>query len=124
MKYTIAIPPITKKNSQRILLNRSTGKPFISQSQQYREYERQAIYFLRPKPATPITVPVNVKMVFYMPTRRKVDVVNLEESCLDILVHAGILADDNSGIVVSMDGSRVEYDKARPRTEVEICPIA
>jgi hypothetical protein len=30
------------------------------------------------------------------------------------------LADDNSNIVVSMDGSRVLYSKENPRTEIEI----
>jgi Holliday junction resolvase RusA-like endonuclease len=46
--------------------------------------------------------------------------VNLQESTLDVLVKYGILADDNSNIVASMDGSRVLYSKENPRTEIEI----
>jgi Holliday junction resolvase RusA-like endonuclease len=55
-----------------------------------------------------------------MPTKRRVDLVNLQESTLDVLVAYGIIADDNSNIVASMDGSRVLYDKQSPRTEIYI----
>jgi len=55
-----------------------------------------------------------------MPTRRRVDLTNLLEAIDDVLVHYGVLSDDNSSIIVSHDGSRVLYDKARPRTEVTI----
>jgi Holliday junction resolvase RusA-like endonuclease len=58
-----------------------------------------------------------------MPTKRRVDLVNLQESTLDVLVAYGIIADDNSNIVASMDGSKVLYSKENPRTEVEITPI-
>lgn len=120
VEYTIKLAPVSKKNSQRILTNRATGKPFVAPSKQYKDYEAKAVWYLRPRPPEPINCPVNVKMVFYMPTRRRVDIVNLQEACLDVLVSAGILADDNSNIVASMDGSRVEYDKDDPRTEIKI----
>ena len=55
-----------------------------------------------------------------MATRRRVDGLNLEEAVDDLLVEAGILADDNSRIVISHDGSRVLYDKDNPRTEITI----
>ena len=48
---------------------------------------------------------------------------NLMEATHDILVHCGVLADDNSKIIVSVDGSRVEYDKNNPRTEIEITEV-
>lgn len=70
--------------------------------------------------AQTIDKPVNVKALFYMDARRRVDLVNLQGALLDVLVRAGLLADDNSSIVASMDGSRVLYDKDRPRTEVII----
>lgn len=57
-----------------------------------------------------------------MPSRRRVDLTNLLESADDALVAAGVLADDNSQIIVSHDGSRVLYDKDSPRTEVTISP--
>lgn len=40
MKFTIPFAPITKKNSQQILINHKTGKRFISQSKQYIQYEK------------------------------------------------------------------------------------
>jgi Holliday junction resolvase RusA-like endonuclease len=55
-----------------------------------------------------------------MCTNRRVDLCNLLEASCDILVDAGILADDNSKIVVAHDGSRVRYDKQNPRVEIEI----
>ena len=67
-----------------------------------------------------INEPINVKAVFYMPTRRRVDLVNLQEALLDVLVHYRVIDDDNCSIVATMDGSCVKYDKNRPRTEVTI----
>ena len=119
IKFTIPLPPISKKNSQRIMINRTTGKPFIMPSEQYKQYERDAGWFV-PTMKQPIDEPVNVKCLFYMPTRRKVDLTNLLEAIDDIMVTAGLLADDNSEIVQSHDGSRVLYDKQRPRTEIYI----
>jgi Holliday junction resolvase RusA-like endonuclease len=58
-----------------------------------------------------------------MPTKRRVDLTNLLNSTLDLLVQYGIILDDNRNIVYSVDGSRVLYDKAFPRTEIEITPI-
>lgn len=119
-KYTIPLLPVTKKNSQQILRNSKTGRPFIVPSKQYKDYERASVLFLRPLPDKPIDYPVNVKCVFYMPTRRRVDLVNLQEAALDVLVLAGVLSDDNAAVVASMDGSRVLYDKKNPHTEIEI----
>ena len=118
LKITIEMPPITKKNSQRILVNKSTGKPFIMPSEQYKQYEKDAQWFIHDRPR--IDYPVNVKCVFYMPTRRQVDLTNLLEAVDDVLVRSGVIADDHSGIVVSHDGSRVLHDKENPRTEIEI----
>ena len=118
IKFTIPLPPISKKNSQRIMINRTTGKPFIMPSEQYKQYESNAMWFV-PR-GRRIDSPVNVKCLFYMPTRRKVDLTNLLEAIDDIMVKAGLLADDNSEIVESHDGSRVLYDKDRPRTEIYI----
>lgn len=118
-RATLGIPPVSKKNSQRILFNQKRGTHFIKPSAAYERYERDARRLL-PKAAQPISAPVNVKCVFYMATRRRVDLVNLLEAADDILVRRGVLLDDHSGIIVSHDGSRVLYDRERPRTEIEI----
>ena len=55
-----------------------------------------------------------------MPTRHRVDLANLLAATCDILVHYGVLEDDNSGIVASHDGSCVLYSKESPRVEIVI----
>lgn len=119
LKFTIPLAPITKKNSQQIITNPRTKRPMIIPSARYRQYEKDAGMFLRGKFAK-IEDPVNVKATYYMPTKRRVDLTNLHEALHDVLVHYGIVIDDNSNIIVSTDGSRVKYDKDNPRTEVII----
>lgn len=121
IKFTIQIAPITKKNHQQIIRNMKTGAPMVIPSKQYLQYEKDAGWFI-PHTDT-IEEPVNVKAIFYMPTRRRVDLVNLQEALLDVLVKYRVIADDNCKVVYSMDGSYVDYDKNNPRTEVEIWKI-
>lgn len=123
IRYTIKLPPVTKKNSQQILFNKSTGRPFIMPSANYKRYEREAAWFLKPRLQRPIDYAVNVKCEFYMPTKRRTDLNNLLEAVTDLLVHAGILADDHYGIVASHDGSRCHVDRNNPRTEITITRI-
>ncbi|HCW30300.1 MAG TPA: hypothetical protein DGH14_10810 [Roseburia sp.] len=89
-------------------------------SSQYGHYEKDCSVFLK---ALGINQPVNVAAKFYMPTRRRVDLTNLNEALHDILVHYGVLSDDNAKIIVSTDGSRVYWDKDNPRTEVIITAV-
>lgn len=87
-------------------------------SSSYIQYEKD---FLLLCPKIPIiNYPVNIKALYYMPTRRKVDLINLHSALHDCLVKANVLYDDNCGIIISTDGSRVFYDKDNPRTEVYI----
>jgi len=121
IEITVPLPPITKKNSMRIMHSSKTGKPFIMPSKQYQGYEAKAVWFCKAqRPREPFETPVEVKCLFYMPTRRRVDLTNLLESIDDVLVRAGVLKDDHSGVIVSHDGSRVLYDKDNPRTVVFI----
>lgn len=120
IRYTIPLPPITKKNSQQILTNPKTGRPFIMPSKKYKQYESEAEWFLKPRPPRPIECSLNVKCLFFLPSRRKTDLTNLLEAVDDLLVHAGIIADDHYGIVTAHDGSRCDVDKENPRTEIII----
>lgn len=120
VRFTISLAPITKKNSQQII--QIKGRPMLIPSAQYKAYEKKCEGFI-PWDIAKIDYPVNVKATYYMPTRRKVDLCNLHAALHDIMVHHGLLVDDNCNIIVSTDGSRVEYDKARPRTEVEITEL-
>lgn len=119
-KYIIPLNPVTKKNSQRIVT--VGGYPKILPSKAYIQYQHDSMIFFKRIP--PIDYPVNLKCLYYMQTRRKVDLVNLLEATCDLLVTFGVLKDDNSSIVVSHDGSRVFYDKQSPRTEIYLEEIA
>ena len=118
-KAVIPLNPRTKKNSQQIVINKKTGRPFVMQSSKYKEYEQNCGYFLR-KPNKPINTPVNVKCVFYREKNILCDLTNLLAAICDILVYYRIIDDDNFHIIVSHDGSRVYIDKENPRTEIEI----
>lgn len=118
-KFTIPLEPRTKKNSIRILKNRKTGKQFVAPSKAFEEYQRECGWFIT-TPEKSINEPVNVKALYYMGTHRKVDLINLHSALHDILVHYGVVVDDNSKIIAATDGSRVLYDKDNPRTEVVI----
>ena len=115
MKFTIPIEPKTKKNSQQIIIVH--GRPMIIPSKNYKEFERAALWYIE---KTGIDYSVNIKALFYMKTKRRVDLTNLLEALDDVLVKGGMLVDDNSNIIASHDGSRVLYDKENPRIEVEI----
>ena len=117
-RFIIPLAPVTKKNSSNIFINKATGRRFISPSNSYKQYEKD---FLLLCPNIPIIdFPINLKALYYMPTRRKVDLINLHSALHDSLVAANVLLDDNSQIVVSTDGSRVFYDRVNPRTEIYI----
>ena len=116
IKFTIPLNPVTKKNSQQIVL--VGGRPRIIPSKKYKEYERDCMPFLTH--VEHVTGRVNVKAVYFMRTRLRVDLINLHEALHDILVKAGVLEDDNCKIIYSTDGSYVDYDKENPRTEVTI----
>lgn len=109
--------PRTKKNSQRIL--QRGRQRFIAPSKAFMEYQANCLWQIK-KPVSPISEAVNVCCVYYMDTRRKVDLANLIEATTDILVKAGVLADDNSKIVAGHDGSRVYLKDPVPRVEITI----
>lgn len=116
MEIILELAPVSKKNHSQIITVK--GRPMLIPSKQYKKYEKDCGEFL--KDVEPFLDPCNVKCLFYMPTHRRVDLTNLLEAIDDILVHYGILIDDNSNVIVGHDGSRVLYDKDNPRTEITI----
>lgn len=118
MKLTLYGRPITKKNSMRIA--RNGKRSFLLPSPQFMRYERDCKRQITGKYRKNINYPINLKAVYYMPTRHRVDLTNLLNATNDILVDCGVLKDDNSQIIVSHDGSRVLYDKKNPIVEIFI----
>lgn len=123
IRFTIDVSPRSKKNSQQILTNRKTGRPFIMPSAAYKAYQKAALMLIPAEARQHIDRPVNVKATFYMPTRRACDLTNLLEALDDVLVDAGVAVDDNCNVIAGHDGSRVLYDKEHPRTEVTITSL-
>lgn len=124
IRVLIPLHPYTKKNSQEIFFRSKIDKnnevkkvPFISPSEQYKQYEKDCRLFMRP---LGIDYPVNVQAHYFMNSLRAVDLTNLHEALHDAMITNGLIADDNCRYIVSTDGSRVFYDKENPRTEVLI----
>ena len=115
LTFTIPITPVTKKNHQQIV--KAKGRYIVIPSKQYKEYEKATKQYI---PDAEISERINVKALYYMPTRRRVDLTNLNEALHDCMVKHKCIQDDNSNIIFGTDGSRVLYDKDFPRTEVYI----
>lgn len=123
IKFTIAGNPATKKNQSQLIYSKKAGRHLIIPSKKYIQYRDNALDQVENIPQDKIDYPVNVKAIYYRQDRRRVDLCNLHEALCDLFVELGVVDDDNSRIIVSMDGSRVDYDKENPRTEVEITRI-
>ena len=109
--------PITKKNSQIPIITK-TGKRFIIQSKQYRQYEKDCLRqldFLYH--GQPLTGRIHLEAYYHMPTLFKPDLLNLLAATSDILEKAKVI--ENDKLIYSVDGSRVmEKDKDNPRVEI------
>ena len=120
----IKIPgnPRTKKNSQRIV--RNGKRNFILPSKAFMDYQEQCGYLIPSKYRNiSLASHLNIKVVYYMGTRHKVDLTNLLSATMDILVKYSIIEDDNKDIAHSNNGSIVRYDKINPRCEIEIADL-
>lgn len=117
VKLTIFGQPITKKNSQQIIM--AGKRPCIIQSKAYRQYEKAAkeqLSFSISLPA--LGGPIEVKALYYLATTRMPDLVNLMGATADILENAGVIMDDKQ--ILSWDGSRIMGKDKDPRVEIEI----
>ena len=122
IKIVIPTNPITKKNHGRIVQKKfPSGKsvPIMLPSEAYKKYEAFAKDYM-PKLEQPINEPINLKVLYYLGTKRSCDITNLLQATCDVLVKYKILEDDNYNIVASVDGTRTYYDKENPRAEIYI----
>jgi Holliday junction resolvase RusA-like endonuclease len=67
--------------------------------------------------AVPMALPVIMAAYVYR-DRDVGDLLNFLAAVSDVLERAGVVADDR--LIVSVDGSRLMLDRARPRVEVEL----
>lgn len=84
------------------------------------EYAFAAAQYLRPWGQPPISEAVHIVYRLYIQTRRRVSDLNLYLALDEILVKEGVLSTGNCAQIRSRDGSRVFYDKDRPRAEIYI----
>ena len=112
--------PITKKNSSQII--KAGAKRRVIPSKQFSAYQEACLYQLLKAPKTS-EEDLNMQCLYYMPTRHRVDLVNLLQATCDILVKAKVIKDDNCKIIASHDGSRVLYDKENPRVEITLSEV-
>ena len=135
-KAVIPFEPKSKKNNLCIKFKKQAGAnalyknskygmvlmgiPFVSQSDTYKQYERDCVYWLRRPQNGTINEKINIRYLFYRSNRIRVDIGNLVAAADDILVKFNIIQDDYWGIVGGHDGSRVFIDKDNPRTEIYI----
>lgn len=107
----------SKKNSKQIV--RIGGQPRLLSSKPFRAWEKMATEALRAQyRGETISDPVHAKFLFYAPDRRKRDLSNCFEGPQDALQKAEIIKDDAQ--IVSLDGSRLLYDKENPRVEITL----
>ena len=130
-KFIIPGDPKPKKNNSIPIIVR--GKDYKKQyhhhvqpgwriiilpSDIFTKYQKKALDYV-PLVRTPYDQ-VNLRVLYYRETKRKIDLVNLLEATCDIMVKAKFIIDDNSTCVISTDGSRVFHDKKNPRAEIYV----
>lgn len=138
---TVLGAPRVKKNNQRVAFNGRFSTKYNTKS--YADWEQSAfdqlaILKYKHRITEPITGPVNMRCIFYMPTAGRVDLSALYEGIQDVLASKDkvdrktgrikrtglyILEDDNYKVVAGHDGSRVFIDRQNPRMEITITPM-
>jgi Holliday junction resolvase RusA-like endonuclease len=130
--FIIPGDPKPKKNNPIPIIYRDKKNPYkqyfkhmekgfrilILPSAIFTKYQKHALQHI-PIAAEPYNE-INLRVLYFRETRRKIDLVNLLEATCDILVKDKFIVDDDSKCVISTDGSRVFYDKHNPRTEVYV----
>lgn len=120
IKFTLPIRPVTKKNSGQIIT--VGGFPRLIPSKQYLQFEKDCQPYFKQvlNQIGQIDYPINLQAVFYVETKRRIDLPNLLNAVNDAMVKSELILDDNRDIIASHDGSRVYHDKFNPRIEIEI----
>lgn len=117
MTFTIFGQPVTKKNSQQIIM--AGKRPCIIQSKAYKAYAKmvkEQMCLLGPCKAP--QGEIEVKCLYYLATARTPDLCNLMAATHDILEHCKVI--ENDSLIKSVDGSRIMGKDADPRVEITI----
>lgn len=125
------IPP-SKKNSKQLFRNGATGKPFITTSARYKEWNESAQWEVMGQknkasgmernamPFRNATGKVSFVLTFFPATLVRADLTNKAESVMDLLVETRIIEDDNWFICGDVHLKFGGVDTLDPRVEIEI----
>lgn len=98
------------------------GKPILLPNKKYTEWEKQAIFQLKKQKKElglrTIEGEVEVKSMIYRYTKRRMDLLNPQQSIHDVLEDAGIIRNDF--LIKSTDGSRLILGVEKGQERVEI----
>ena len=116
MIFQIPYDTPSKKNSR--VTDTRTGRTFPNK--RFTEWHKAAALWLKTHyRCDRIEGPVNVRLSFTHPTKRRKDADNGTSSIFDLLVDVGILADDCWNVVVSHSVTNA-YEKGKALCKVEI----
>lgn len=120
MKLTVLGDVPSLKNSKQIFTNRTTGKPFITSSNNSKVWQAEAKRQLQEqfRGLSVTDYPINIAMTFYYGTKRRKDLDNSCSGVMDALVASGIIIDDDVAHIDTISLSFGGYDKLNPRVEI------
>ena len=122
----IPLNPPSKKNSMQFVKTRHgftvpiPNALYLKCVKDIEKLGATIFQFKRDRVVLPIDYPVRITAHYYRATHHVIDGTNLESALADILVHQGIISNDDSKILHNTDGRRVFFDKENPRTELWI----
>jgi hypothetical protein len=116
LRLTINGAPRTKKNHGRRVWSHRQQRAVHVPSEAYEAWVANALPQLIDTPRLP-DAPYNCRALFYR-DRRTGDAVGYYQGLADLLEAAGVVSDDRW--IESWDGSRLLWDRERPRVEIEL----
>ena len=132
LRLVIPSAPRTKKTSNRVVRvgtrgrcpvckQQIGGRPLVLPSEAWEAWRDANLPWLRQAAAKigacPLRVPVNCAAIFFRDAARG-DAVGYYQGLADLLQEAGVVIDDRW--IETWDGSRIQVDHDRPRTEVTL----
>ena len=120
MKLIVSGEVPSLKNSKQIFINKRTNKPFITSSKTSKIWQASAIDQLRDqfKGLQVTDYPINIAFEFWFGSKRRKDLDNALSGCMDALVQAEVLVDDDVEHVDNISVSFGGYDKEDPRVVI------
>ena len=122
MKYVLRGRIPSKKNS-RIMIFKNRKFPMSIPTPKYTQWHKeQSLALSNQVPEVPIKT-CSMIITFFLPDRRRTDLINKAESILDLFVDIKIIEDDDWLCVNSLHLASGGIDRETPRAEIEIINI-